>query len=204
MVSVEIYVEGGGQGKHLKSRCREGFSEFLRKTGLEGHMPKIKACGSRNNAWDDFCGALRQASPGKLPLLLVDSEDPVRAHDTPWQHLRSRDNWKRPDNAEDDQAHLMVQCMESWFFADVSALETFFGTGFRRASLGRRDDIEDIPKKDVFNQLNSASSNSRKDAYDKSLHSFDILGQIDPAQVTQRSPFARQLIDTLKAHLIPT
>ncbi len=98
----------------------------------------------------------------------------------------------------------MVQCMESWFLADVSALESFFGAGFRRASLSRRDDIEEIPKGDVFNQLYSASRGSKKGAYDKSLHSFDILGQINPSQVTERSWFAKRLLETLKFHLIPT
>ena len=203
MVKVTVFVEGGSRG-NLATECRKGFRKFFENAGLRDHMPSIVACGNRNDALDRFCVALSDSPAEEIPFLLVDSEAPVKPNTTSWQHLSIRDSWKRPDNAQDDQAHLMVQCMESWFFADVSALETFFGTGFRRASLGRRDDIEDIPKKDVFNQLNSASSNSRKDAYDKSLHSFDILGQIDPAQVTQRSPFARQLIDTLKAHLIPT
>ena len=97
----------------------------------------------------------------------------------------------------------MVQCMEAWFLADVPALETFFGAGFRSTSLAKRDDIENIPKNDVFNQLDSATRASKKGAYDKSRHSFDILAQIDPAQVIQCSPFAKQLVDTLRAHLIP-
>ena len=148
MVSVEIYVEGGGQGKSLKSRCRNGFSEFFRKAGLEGHMPKIRACGSRNDTLDDFRGAMRQAGPNEIPLLLVDSEDRIEQNKTPWQHLRSRDKWDRPNNAQENQAHLMVQCMESWFLADVSALETFFGAGFKSAAIAKRNDIENISKKD--------------------------------------------------------
>jgi hypothetical protein len=204
MVSVEIYVEGGGQGKHLKSRCREGFREFFRKAGLEGHMPRIKACGSRNDTLDDFRGALRLAGPAEKPLLLVDSEDPVKSNGTPWQHLCNRDGWERPNNAQDNQAHLMVQCMESWFLADVSALAMFFGAGFKSTSIANRDDIENVPKKDVFNQLNSASSASRKGAYDKGRDSFDILARIDPEEVIKRSKFAKRLVNTLKGHLIPT
>ncbi len=99
--------------------------------------------------------------------------------------------------------HLMVQCMESWFLADVSALEAFFGQGFRSAAIPRRDDIERIPKDDVLDQLKSASSGSNKRAYRKGSHSHLILALIDPEKVIQRSPFAKRLIDTLKTHVIP-
>ena len=203
MVSVKVYVEGGGQGK-LRSDCREGFSKFFEKSGLEGHMPSVIACGSR----DDTLKRIRIASSGvnseEISLLLVDSEAPVQPNRTTWQHLSSRDKWERPNNAQEKQAHLMVQCMESWFMADVSTLETFFGAGFISASLPKRDDIENIPKQDVFKQLISASRASKKGAYHKGRHSFDILAQINPAQVIQRSKFANRLVDTLKEHLIPT
>lgn len=204
MVSVEIYVEGGGQSKSLRSICREGFREFFKKAGLENHMPRIKACGSRNNALDDFREALRQARDDIIPILLVDSESTVQRNNRPWQHLRSRDGWERPDGVTDSQAQMMVQCMESWFLADVSALEAFFGQGFRSAAIPHRDEIERIPKDDVFEQLEFASRESRKRAYSKGRHSFDILAQIDPEKVIQRSKSAKRLIDTLKSHLVPS
>ena len=97
----------------------------------------------------------------------------------------------------------MVQCMESWFLADVATLERFFGSGFKSRSIAKRDDIENIPKDDVYRQLKSASSGSNKRAYDKGRHSFDILAQIDPEKVIQRSRLAKRLVDTMKAHLIP-
>jgi hypothetical protein len=31
MVGVKLYVEGGGNAKPLKTACRNGFSEFLKK-----------------------------------------------------------------------------------------------------------------------------------------------------------------------------
>ena len=96
----------------------------------------------------------------------------------------------------------MVQCMESWFLADVSTLGAFFGDGFRNPS--ERNDIEDIPKQDVLRNLESASKDSQKGAYNKGRHSFDILGQIDPEKVIQHSRFAKRLVETLKGHLIPT
>ena len=50
MVGVKLYVAGSGDAKPLKTACRKGFSEFLKKVGLTGRMPRIVACGSRENA----------------------------------------------------------------------------------------------------------------------------------------------------------
>ena len=98
----------------------------------------------------------------------------------------------------------MVQCMESWFLADVSELESFFKRGSRTTSLAERNDIEQISKEDVLNQLKAASRGSTKGAYHKGRHPFDILGRIEPEKVIQRSRFAKRLVETLKGHLIPT
>ena len=203
MVRVKVYVEGGSQGQ-LATKCRQGFSEFFKNAGLAGHMPSVVSCGSRNEALNRFCTALNEFKPGTIPILLVDSEDPVRNIDGPWDHLLSRAGWDRPESAKDDQAHLMVQCMETWFLADVSALEEFFGSGFRSSAIPQRNDIENISKSDVLGRLKAASSGSRKREYHKGSHSFDILARIDPESVIRRSPFAKRLIDTLKSHLIPS
>lgn len=203
MVRVKVYVEGGSQGQ-LATKCRQGFSEFFKNAGLAGHMPSVVSCGSRNEALNRFCTALNEFKPGTIPILLVDSEDPVRNIDGPWDHLLSRAGWDRPESAKDDQAHLMVQCMETWFLADVSALEEFFGSGFRSSAIPQRNDIENISKSDVLGRLKAASSGSRKREYHKGNHSFDILARIDPESVIRRSPFAKRLIDTLKSHLIPS
>ena len=201
---VTVYVEGGGQSKALKTKCRAGFRKFFEKAKLVGQMPSVVACGGKDSAIKDFRSALRRLKSGQVALLLVDSEGPVQAGITPWQHLKLHARWARPDGTQDDQAHLMVQCMETWFLADVSALESYFGPGFRSAAIPQRNDIERIPKDDVFEQLESASRGSSKRAYSKGRHSFDILAQIDPEKVVQRSPFAKRLIDTLKSHLIPS
>ena len=204
MVAVTIYVEGGGPGKAGKSKFREGFRKFIERAGFIGNMPGILACGSREDALKDFRVAMKEGEASEVPLLLVDSEAPVRSKNRPWQHLRSHDNWDRPSGAEERHVHLMVQCMESWFLADVSTLESFFGPGFRSANVSRRHNIEQIPKDDVFKQLESASRGSRKGAYRKGDHSFALLGLIDPEKVITRSPFAERLIDTLKCQLNPS
>ena len=201
MVRVTVYVEGGSRGR-LATDCRRGFSEFFSKAGLEGHMPRIVACGSRDDTFKRFCVAMGDMRPAEIPFLLVDSECFVRVKYLPWQHLLTRDNWSRPEDSQEDQAHLMVQCMEAWFLADVESLKSYFGHGFRSAAIPQRNDIENIPKDDILNQLESASRRSKKRVYNKGSHSFEILAQIDPERVIECSWFAERLIDTLKAYLI--
>ena len=139
---MKLYVEGGGDAASLKSACREGFANFLEKAGFKGKMPRIIACGSRRNAYESFCTALKN---GDKALLLVDSEEPIsadlqrgdssladiRKQWAPWQHLAKRkgDEWEKPHDASDAQCHLMVQCMEAWLLADRETLKSFFAQG---------------------------------------------------------------------------
>ena len=76
VVNVKIYVEGGGNTRELKARYRQGFSAFFRKTGLEGRMPKVIACGGRKKAIDKFHAGFTKATDNDFIVLLVDSEGP--------------------------------------------------------------------------------------------------------------------------------
>ncbi len=192
MVKIKIYVEGGGDRKDLKRRCSQGFSRFFEKAGFKGRMPSVVACGSRRNAFDNFRTALKAASETDLPMLLVDSEEAVS--ESPWEHLKSRDGWERPNGAGDNQAHLMVQVMESWFLTDRPALAKHFGQGFRESALPNQTEIEEIAKQQVFDSLKSATRDSRAGAYDKGKHSFDVLGKLDPSKVRSASPHADRLL----------
>lgn len=200
MVSIKIYVEGGGDSNALKSKCREGFSKFFEKAGLRGHMPRIIACGSRKSAYDDFCTALSGNKPNEFIILLVDSEDPIPEGCQPWNffHNRAGDNWDKPTNATNNQAHCMVQCMEAWFLADKDALESYYGQGFNRNVFPGRNDIENISKNHVYQYLKDSTRHSvTKGEYDKSGHSFELLGLINPLLVMDASPSAKRLIDLL-------
>jgi hypothetical protein len=77
-MSVKIYVEGGGDQRKLKRECRRAFSKFFEKAEFKGKMPRVVACGSRNDSYADFCTAVKTSSTSELPLLLVDSEAPVQ------------------------------------------------------------------------------------------------------------------------------
>ena len=196
-MSAKLFVEGGGDSKTLKTACRKGFRLFIEKAGLRGRMPRIVACGSRRNAYQDF--TRENESPARQdgnPHLLVDSEEPVREAG-PWQHLKVRDGWDRPDGAMDDQCHLMVEVMESWFLADREALGAFYGQGFRGTALPQNQHVEQISKRDVLYDLVQATRRTRKGPYDKGSHGFEILARLDPSKVRNASPHADRFLEAL-------
>ncbi len=205
-MKIEIFIEGGGDGKKLRVECRKGFRIFFEKAGLAQAkcMPKLTACGSRNNAYKDFCIALKNAAKNTLPLLLVDTEAPFSATKNIWKFLKNRDGWKQPTGATDDHVYLMVECMESWFLADRDCLKKYFGQGFSEIALPGNTNIETISKADVFNSLKLATRNAKpKGEYGKGKHSFEILAQIDPIKVCNVAPNAKRLIDFLENPSLP-
>lgn len=201
---MKIYVEGGGDAASLKTECRQRFSKFFESAGFKGKMPRVVACGGRNDAYDSFCTAISQ---GECAFLLVDSEDTVVAtHQQgssdqwkPWEHLKQRDKWDKPSGAADSDCHLMVQCMEAWFIADRQALAAFFGQDFKQNKLpNAANSIESVSKQQLYSALAEATNTCQKGQYGKGSHSFKLLALINPTNVTTASPWAKRLIDTLK------
>jgi len=137
--------------------------------------------------------------------MLVDSEEAVAAEDA-WQHLNSRvgDNWRRPNGAESDQAHLMVQSMESWFLADQQALADYYGKGFLSNSLPRQADVEKISKVEVFRVLRHVTKPTKKGEYHKTRHGFELLAEIDPKRVRKASHHADRMFVVLQRKTSPT
>ena len=204
-MTVKVYVEGGGDhNKELDTRCRQGYSQFLRKAGLEGRMPRVVACGGRGNAFDSFRTSHENSGPDDFPILLVDSEEPVVGKN-PWEHvgLRPGDGWDRPQTASDDQLHLMVQAMEAWFYTDKDTLQEYYRQGFRAAALKQRPDIENIATADLFDGLQRATKDCQKGEYSKGEHSFQILALIDPSKVRASSPAADRLLRVLDQRCKP-
>ena len=205
-MSARVYVEGGGSGRALKAKCREAFKSFFEAAGLRGRLPRVIPGGGRRQTYDDFCTALNNPRDDAFIVLLVDSEGPVAEGAGPWTHLRNRqgDEWDRPEGATDEQAHLMVQCVEAWFLADREALRAVFGAGLRPRALPQRAEIERVAKQDIFAGLQSAASDcARRRGYRKGRDSFDVLASLDPARVAAASPHAKRLVDVLTARLQP-
>ncbi len=192
-MSVRIYVEGGGNTGALKSKCRWGFSEFFKKILPASRQPKVIACGSRNEAIDNFRIALRE-HPGETVVLLVDAETPVAPEATVWAHLKQSAGCEPPAGATEDNSHLMVQCMESWFLADTETLASYFGQGFQASALPRNPNVEEIAKPVVLHALKAATRQTKtKGEYSKGGHSFEILARIDANKVRSASPYAERL-----------
>jgi hypothetical protein len=200
---VTIYIEGGGDEPQLKARCRKAFNKFMQKMGFKGSMPKLVACGSRRNAYEQFCTAVKQ---GKKAMLLVDSEAPVKKEHEfdPWPHLQQRegDGWTAPPSATAADCHLMVECMENWFLADIPALKGYYGSGFKENKLPSTSrGIEKVAKSEVYKGLKEATRSTRKGSYSKGDHSFSILEEIDPSKVTAASKWAKHFKDCLKVEM---
>jgi hypothetical protein len=198
LVKVVVYVEGGGHQRKILDDCRRGFGQLFEKVVRQGQPPKVRACGGRADTYHDFQRDVTQGKEGFL-IILVDSEGPVGANATPWSHLRTQDGWKKPRNVHKDQAHLMVQCMESWFLADRDALSEYYKQGFLVKSLPGRPNIEEIAKRDVEQRLERATRHThQKGPYHKTRHGFELLANIDPAKVRAASGHARRLFEVLE------
>lgn len=194
---AKIYAEGGGEGQLYDSLFREGWTSFFTAAGLAGHMPSVVRGGGRERTFDLFLTAVRNPRQGELPLLLVDGEDVVKSGSTVWQHLKSRDNWSRPDGVTDDQVFLMVTVMETWFLADRALLRLYFGGALREQHLRAWPALEAVPKETVFKALDQATAGCAKQ-YAKGKVSFELLRKLSPQSVEAACPHAKRLLDSLR------
>ena len=176
MVTAKLYIEGGGGGKSQQARFREGWNRFFERAGVGGRV-KIVRGGGRDQTFDRFVTAVSEPLHSDLPILVVDSEGVVQPEHSVWEHLRTRDNWPRPQNASDDQAFLMVQFMETWFLADREALQRYFGPGFRKKKLKQWPQLEEVSRAAVLTALDQGTSKCSK-PYGKGRVSFDLLGRV--------------------------
>ena len=199
-MKVELYIEGGGDSRSLRIECRRGFRKLLEKGGFKGRMPSTNACGGRSSAFDDFEVALEVASDDEYPVLLVDSEDAVTQ--PAWEHLQARDGWPRPASAADDQAQLMVQCMETWCVADHGALRRFFGQQLQENALPALDALEGRAKADVQRALEHATRECGRDReYRKGKRSFRLIAELDPGALKRHLPHFVELCKVLDKRL---
>lgn len=195
---VKIYVEGGGHGQLLDTLFRQGWSEFFKKAGLSGKMPKVVRSTSRERTFGLFKIAVRNARQDDLPLLLVDSEHPVREGQTTWKHLKTHDGWDQPPETSKDQAFLMVQVMETWLLADRSLLQRYFGAALRETHLRSWPRLEDVPKQTVLEALHHATRGCPT-PYAKGKVSYELLRELDPKSVEAACPHAAALLNHLRS-----
>ena len=196
---IRIYIEGGGEGKNTKALLRQGFSSFFKELVEVVQSKKIKwnitLCGSRNNAFRDFKNALA-THPDAFVILLVDSEAPVTQ--SPWEHLKSRDNWDAPSGIDETHCYLMVQTMEAWFMADSDTLKKFYGEGFKEKAIPKKSNVETIEKDLLKRSLEAATRDTKsKGEYQKIQHASTLLGMLKVDKVRKASPECERLFRTL-------
>ncbi|MBW4645774.1 MAG: DUF4276 family protein [Goleter apudmare HA4340-LM2] len=201
--AIRIYIEGGGDGKNTKALIRQGFSQFCKYLVELAKTQKIHwdiiICGSRNNALRDFKNALT-SHPDAFNVLLVDAEAPVTIQ-SPWGHLKIRDNWDIPSGVDDSHCHLMVQAMEAWLIADIETLKKFYGQGFRENAIPKNSCVENIDKDSLEPSLKSATRNTTKGEYHKINHTSKLLALLDVATVRNASPYCDRLFTTLAENM---
>ena len=198
-MSAHLYIEGG-ESKEDQIRCREGFRKLIEKAGLSGRMPRLSACGGRGAAFDDFKTAHASGKVGHYIAMLVDSEDPVADLEMTWDHLKSRDQWDKPDGALDDQVLFMTTCMETWIVADRAALREHYGHKLRENALPPLDNLESRDRHDMHDNLVHASRNC-SNAYSKGKRSFEVLAKLDPAALKEHLPSFVRVDCILRAKL---
>ncbi len=111
---------------------RRAWQIFFSKAGVDGQMLEIAVGRGQHEAFALFNSQLdrymKDNETEPRPLLLVDSEEPVAAGHTVWEHLRARvqHRFQQPAETDDDSAHMMVQAMETWFYSRPTGVATLF------------------------------------------------------------------------------
>ena len=200
MVSATVYLEGGGDSKEGKIRCREGFRRLFENCGLAGRMPKLVACGGRDSAYGKFKTKHANSSGSAYIGLLIDSEDPLGDIDRAWAHLAKRDGWQRPPGASDCQVLFMTVCMETWIVADRDALRQHYGQHLQESALPRHEGLEDRSRSDIQKALVHATRDCLE-PYAKGPKAFQILGKLDPEVIEDLLPSFRRARHTLVTYL---
>ncbi|MBN2830427.1 MAG: DUF4276 family protein [Candidatus Cloacimonetes bacterium] len=194
---VKVYIEGGGESNSLRTDLRKAFQNFFISAGLN-KKPRVVASGSRNEAFDDFCCAVRTLSDNDVALLLVDSEETFTKDDNSVEYLKKRDSWNFPNDVDSCLVHLMVVTMETWLIADPKSLQESFGAGFNSEVFSKVKDIETVSKEDAYSLLDKAFKDTPSKKYIKGKHSFRALACVDASKVCAVCKHANLFINKLK------
>jgi len=188
-VNAKIYLEGGAKDSNqLRTRCQEAFNKLLKSMGFGGRMPRLIACGGRQDAFDRFCTAI-QTTSGYVAMW-IDSEDPMADIERTWDHLATVTTvrpFEKPQDVNDDQVLMMTTCMESWISADHATLLVHFGKGFQENALPSLTNLESRGRRDVQDRLVRASRNCQA-AYKKGEVSYEIVGKLNPVALRPHLP----------------
>jgi hypothetical protein len=167
--SVWIFIEGEG-GAQGEGRFRKAWQKFLGP--IHEHAKSVGVlygfravpCGNGEAAMKRFLNP-RPGEEDGLRILLVDSEEKrVDNVAKPWAAL----NVTPPEGVSDDDAYLMVRCLEAWLVTDVEAIRKHYdGAGkarFKSDKIGLWANPEKVEKLTLFSALNAAVADCVRNA----------------------------------------
>jgi len=210
---IAIYVEGGGDSADQKRDLRNGLDGLFRAQKQAAQTKRLRwrlvPSGGRTQTFDAFVNELRLGDSETLCILLVDSEEGLSAEprynpgakaQSRKRHLEQRDGWDLSGVAA-EQIHLMVRCMEAWIVADSEALASWYGQGFHANRLPQRQNLEEEPKRDLFDKLGRATGETQKGTYEKIGHASKLLAIVSPEKVAVRCPCYKEFTEWLSAQI---
>ena len=201
-MEIKLYVEGGGKGSHKRAtiKLQQGFDAFFRDLKNAAREKKIsfKIIPSSNTqtTYEDFLISVRN-SPQSFNLLLVDSDEAVAEDETACDFLQKKYRKWKLKTIKDEQCHLMVQIMESWFLADIDALKSFYCKEFKESAIPKRKNVETIAKDTVEKSLTAATAKTQKAKYHKIEYGARLLETINPNKVRVAVPHCEKLFTAL-------
>lgn len=199
---IRIYIEGDTKqkGKNTDITLRQGFNYFFRALIDEAKHKNITlrpiTYGSKYETFKKFLNGAEEY-PDSFVLFLLDSDAPVAENETPKSFLQKQNPLWHLQSVAENQCHLMVQMMESWFFADKDKLAKFYGQNFNRNALAKNKNVEKIPKLNVESGLANATKNTQKGEYHKTRHGAKILELINPQNVRDAAPHCNELFKAI-------
>jgi Domain of unknown function (DUF4276) len=187
-MEIKLYVEGGGKGSHKRAtiKLQQGFNSFFAELKEAAQIKKISfkiiPAGNTQSTYDDFIFSVAN-SPQSFNLLLVDSDAALEENETARAFLQKKFKKWILQTVKDEQCHLMVQIMESWFVADIDALKEFYGQGFNASAIPKNKNVEAIGKDKIESSLKTATAKTQKKEYHKIEHGSKLLELIKPQKV---------------------
>lgn len=205
-MDIKLYVEGGGKGSHKRAtiKLQQGFDSFFSELKEAARAKKISfkiiPAGNTQSTYDDFIFSVKNSAQS-FDMLLVDSDEAVAESESARAFLQRKYKKWQLKNIKDEQCHLMVQIMESWFLADVDAVKTFYGKEFKETAIPKNDNVETIAKDAVEKSLNAATAKTQKAEYHKIEHGAKILEIINPQKVRKAAPHCEKLFRVIKEEI---
>jgi Domain of unknown function (DUF4276) len=205
---IRIYIEGDTKrkGKNSKISLGQGFNSFFKELDEKAKEKKVKfrliMCGSTAETFKDFLLGVK-SHQNSFVAFLIDADNEVGDNETPKSFLQKQEksrNWNF-ENVKDEQCHLMVQIMESWFLADVETLKSFYGQNFKHNAIPKQPNIEKIAKPDVEKSLDKAASETNKGKYHKIRHGAELLSKIETGKVRAKAAHCNRLFETINKNL---